>query len=205
MDIRVTKVSKSRLSEIHIEDMVFGKTFTDHMFVAEYANGEWNNLEIKPYQPITISPACTAIHYGQSIFEGIKAFRNHQTGDIAIFRGSENFKRFNRSAARMCMPAIPEEVFMEGMNRLVDIDRNWVPEEHNYSLYIRPFMFGTDEFLGVHPSSTYKFIIILSPSGLYSNKPWRLYAERKYVRAAEGGVPPHASRYHARQTRVALR
>lgn len=188
LDIKVTKVSDSHLANLKIEDMVFGKTFTDHMFVAKYKDGKWSDLEIKPYQPISISPACTAIHYGQSIFEGIKAFRNHQTGEIAVFRGIENYKRFNRSAARMCMPEIPEEVFMGGMNRLLDIDRKWVPNEHNYSMYIRPFMFGTDAFLGVHPAHEYLFLIILSPSGLYASKPWKLYTERTYIRAAEGGV-----------------
>src|SRR5690606_11598794 len=100
------------------------------MFVAKYKDGNWSDLEIKPYQPITISPACTAIHYGQSIFEGIKAFRNHGTGEIAIFRGIENYKRINRSAARMCMPEIPEYIFMEGLNPFLETDRQWVACEH---------------------------------------------------------------------------
>jgi branched-chain amino acid aminotransferase len=187
-DIKITKAVTSRRSGISPDKLIFGKVFTDHMFVAEYKEGHWTDLEIKPYQPISISPACSAIHYGQSIFEGIKAFRNARTGDIKIFRPIENFRRFNRSAARMMMPEVPEDVFMNGMKELIKMDQDWVPKEHDFSLYIRPFMFATDEFIGVKPSGTYKFLIILSPTGPYYHKPMRLYTEEKYVRAAEGGV-----------------
>lgn len=187
-DIKITRAPGTRLSELSIEHMKFGKNFSDHMFTANYVNGEWTNLEIKPYQPITISPACSAIHYGQSIFEGIKAFRNLKTGEINIFRPEDNFRRFNISARRMEMPEVPEEIFIGGMKQLISIDQEWVPAKHDYSLYIRPFMFASDDYIGVRPSSTYKFLIILSPTGPYHDTPMRIYVEEKYVRAVEGGV-----------------
>lgn len=187
-DIKITRAPGSKLNELTIEEMTFGKNFSDHMFTAEYINGQWTNLEIKPYQPVMISPACSAIHYGQSIFEGIKAFRDLNTGEVRIFRPEENFNRFNISARRMEMPEIPEEVFMEGMKKLISIDKDWAPSQHDYSLYIRPFMFANDDYIGVRPSATYKFMIILSPTGPYFPKPMKIFVEEKYVRAVEGGV-----------------
>lgn len=188
LDIKITMAPGSKLSEVPIEKMIFGKNFSDHMFVADYVDGHWANLEIKPYQPIMISPACSAIHYGQSIFEGIKAFRNLETEEVKIFRPYDNFIRFNNSARRMSMPDVPEDIFIGGMKRLIGIDKDWVPSRHDYSLYIRPFMFAVDDFIGVKPSQTYKFVIILSPTGPYFPKPMRIYVEEKYVRAVEGGV-----------------
>lgn len=184
----VTMAKESKLKNISLGEMIFGKNFTDHMFVADFVDGEWKNAEIKPYQPITISPACSAIHYGQSIFEGIKAYRDQKNGDIRIFRPEYNFNRFNISAGRMQMPAIPESLFIGGMKQLIGLDHNWVPNEHDYSLYIRPFMFASDAYIGVRPSSDYKFMIILSPTGPYFSKPMRIYVEENYVRAVEGGV-----------------
>jgi branched-chain amino acid aminotransferase len=167
--------------------MPFGKYFTDHMLEADYENGEWKNIEIKPYQPLLMGPSMAAIHYGQSIFEGIKAYKN-QNGEAFIFRPHDNFSRFNISAERMQMPQVPEELFMEGMRQLVELDKNWIPQKEDHSLYIRPFMFASDELLGVRPSETYKFMIILSPTGPYYNTPMRLYVEEQYVRAVPGGV-----------------
>lgn len=186
-DFKVTKTKQSKLPSVNFDDIPFGKYFTDHMLVADYANGEWESVSIEPYQPITIEPSCAALHYGQAIFEGVKAYRN-QKNEVCIFRPYENFKRFNISARRMEMPDIPEEIFMKGMKQLVKLDEKWVPEKHDFSLYIRPFMFSTDEAIGVRPSSKYKFMIILSPTGPYYSAPMRIYAEEKYVRAAKGGV-----------------
>lgn len=186
-DFKVTKTNNSRLSLLDINDIPFGKYFTDHMLEADYENGEWRSVSILPYQPITIAPSCAALHYGQAIFEGIKAYRN-LNNEVCIFRPKENFKRFNISAERMEMPNITEEIFMEGMKQLVKLDENWVPDKHDFSLYIRPFMFNTDEVIGVKPGSKYKFMIILSPTGPYYSAPMRIYAEEKYVRAVEGGV-----------------
>lgn len=187
MDITITKAERSKLKDMNFENLAFGKYFTDHMLEADFENGEWKNVEIKPYQPLLLSPSLAALHYGQSIFEGIKAYKNKK-GEAFIFRPIENFKRFNISAKRMEMPEIPEDIFMEGMRRLIDLDRNWIPDKPDHSLYIRPLMFASDEVLGVRPSSNYKFIIILSPTGPYYTAPMRIYVEEKYVRAVEGGV-----------------
>lgn len=187
MDIKVTKVERSRLNDVKLENISFGKVYTDHMLVADYVNGAWTNVEIKPYQPLSVEPSMAALHYAQSIFEGIKAYRNDE-GHAAIFRPHENFKRFNISAQRMQMPTVPEEIFMDGMHQLLSIDKNWIPPYHNHSLYIRPFMFSTDPMIGVRPSETYKFMIILSPTGPYYNAPMKIYVEEKYTRAAPGGV-----------------
>lgn len=187
MDILVTKSETSKLGTLDLGNVPFGKNFTDHMLVADYEDGEWKNVEIKPYAPITISPANAAIHYGQSIFEGIKAFR-HENGDAFIFRPHDNFKRFNISAERMQMPQIPEEIFIEGMRQLIAIDKEWIPVKHDHSLYIRPFMFANDDVIGVKPSDKYKFMIILCPTGPYYAVPMKIYVEEHYVRAVPGGV-----------------
>lgn len=186
-DFKVTKTKNSKLASMDLNNIPFGKYFTDHMLEANYENGEWGAVEIKPYQAITIDPACAALHYGQAIFEGIKAYKTRE-GKVFIFRPEDNFKRFNISAERMEMPVIPEEIFMEGMKQLVRLDQKWIPAKADHSLYIRPFMFSTDEVIGVKPSSKYKFMIILSPTGPYYSAPMRIYAEEKFVRAVEGGV-----------------
>lgn len=187
MDIAITKAGKSRLQDINLDNLPFGHYFTDHMLEADFENGEWRNAEIKPFQPLSLSPSLAALHYGQAIFEGIKAYRNEK-GEAYIFRPYENFKRFNLSAERMQMPTIPEELFIEGMRQLILLDKNWIPQRHDYSLYIRPFMFSSDEIIGVRPSDNYKFLIILSPTGPYYSAPMRIYVEEKYVRAVNGGV-----------------
>jgi branched-chain amino acid aminotransferase len=187
VDFNVTKAEKSNLDSLSMDDMAFGKYFTDHMLEVDFENGEWKTPEIKPYQPLLLSPSLAALHYGQAIFEGIKAYRN-QHGEAQIFRPYENFQRFNISAKRMEMPEVPEEIFIEGMKMLVKLDQNWIPSKQDYALYIRPFMFGSDEMIGVRPSSKYKFIIILSPTGPYYSAPMKIYVEEKYVRAVEGGV-----------------
>jgi branched-chain amino acid aminotransferase len=186
-DIIVNKVERSKLNTMSFEDLPFGKYFTDHMLEADYEDGEWKNIEIKPYQPLLLEPSTAAIHYGQAIFEGIKAYKDVK-GNAFIFRPYDNFKRFNISAERMRMPSIPEEIFMEGMRRLVELDKNWIPDKEEHSLYIRPFMFATDDVIGVKPSGKYKFLIILSPTGPYYAKPMRIYVEEKYTRAAPGGI-----------------
>ena len=187
LDINITKADKSKLDTISLENIPFGRMFTDHMLVAEYSNGVWKNVEIKPYQPMSMDPSLAALHYGQSIFEGIKAYQNEE-GKAAIFRPYENFKRFNISATRMQMPTVPEKIFIDGMRELINLDRNWIPAMPDHSLYIRPFMFATDAVLGVKPSDTYQFMIILSPTGPYFSTPMRIYVEEKYTRAVTGGV-----------------
>jgi branched-chain amino acid aminotransferase len=186
-DFNITKVESSKLNDINLNNIPFGKYFTDHMLEVDYEDGEWKTPEIKPYQPLLIGPSLAALHYGQAIFEGIKAYKNDK-GEAAIFRPQDNFKRFNISAERMQMPQIPEEIFMEGLKLLVKLDSNWIPQKDDHALYIRPFMFSTDEMIGVRPSEKYKFMVILSPTGPYYNAPMRIYVEEKYVRAVPGGV-----------------
>ena len=187
MDISITKAERSKLQDLSLDNLPFGRYFTDHMLEADFENGEWKNIEIKPYQPLLLSPSVAALHYGQAIFEGIKAYKN-KDGVPYIFRPQDNYKRFNISAHRMQMPSVPEELFMEGMRKLIDLDRNWIPSKSDHSLYIRPFMFSSDELIGVRPSDNYKFMIILSPTGPYYSAPMRIYVEEHYVRAAPGGV-----------------
>ncbi len=187
LDILITKAERSKLNEMNFDNLPFGKYFTDHMLEADYENGEWKNVEIKPYQPLLLEPSLTALHYGQAIFEGIKAYKDDNNNAL-IFRPYDNFVRFNLSAERMNMPEVPEEIFIEGMRKLIEIDSNWIPKRKDYSLYIRPFMFSTDAMLGVRPSETYKFLIILSPSGPYFAAPMKILVEETYTRAAPGGV-----------------
>jgi branched-chain amino acid aminotransferase len=187
MEITVTKAERSKLKDLNLENLPFGRYFTDHMLEADYENGEWKNVEIKPYQPLVLDPSVAALHYGQAIFEGIKAYRDAE-GNAYIFRVQDNFERFNISADRMQMPAVPEEIFIEGMKQLINLDKNWIPSRPDHSLYIRPFMFATDEMIGVKPSDTYKFMILLSPTGPYYSAPMRIYVEENYVRAAKGGI-----------------
>jgi len=187
MDILVRKAEQSKLQDLNFENLVFGRYFSDHMLEADYENGEWKNVEIKPYQPLLLSPSVVALHYGQAIFEGIKAFRDAE-GNAYIFRPVDNFKRFNISAERMQMPVVPEEIFIDGMRQLVTLDKNWIPAGKDHSLYIRPLMFASDEAIGVRPSDNYKFLIMLSPTGPYYTAPMRIYVEEKYVRAVQGGV-----------------
>lgn len=186
-DFIITKAEKSKLSTINLENIPFGKYFTDHMLEVDYEDGEWKTVEIKPYQPLSLAPSLAALHYGQAIFEGVKAYKD-QNGEAWIFRPEENFKRFNISAKRMEMPEVPEEIFIEGMKQLVKLDENWIPNKPDHSLYIRPFMFSSEEVIGVKPSAKYKFLIILSPTGPYYAAPMRIYVEEYFVRAAPGGV-----------------
>jgi branched-chain amino acid aminotransferase len=187
VDILVTKTERSKLQDINLENIPFGKYFSDHMLEADYENGEWKNVEIKPYQPLLLEPSLAALHYGQAIFEGIKAYRDDK-GNAYIFRPQDNFRRFNLSAERMNMPVVPEEIFIQGMRQLIALDKNWIPAKKDHSLYIRPVMFSSDAMLGVRPSETYKFLIILSPTGPYYANPMKIMVEERYTRAAPGGV-----------------
>jgi branched-chain amino acid aminotransferase len=185
--IKVEKVIQSRIPEVDFDNIIFGKEFSDHMFVAEYKNGEWQDLKIVPYAPISVSPACAALHYGQAIFEGMKAYKN-ENGEVFLFRPFDNAKRINISAKRMCMPEIPEEIFMEGLKQLVKLDSNWIPSGEGSSLYIRPFMFASEQLLGVRPSEEYTFIIFTAPVNSYYSVPVNVKVEMEYSRAMEGGV-----------------
>jgi len=187
MNIKITNVAESRVNELDSSNLQFGKQYSDHMLICDFEDGAWQEPSIVPYGDITMSPATTFIHYGQSLFEGIKAYRR-KNGEVAIFRPRDNWARFNVSAHRMAMAEVPEELFMEGMRKLIEIDKEWVPDSEGSSLYIRPFMFGTDAFIGVKPADTFRFMIITSPAGAYYSKPTRIYVQNKFVRAFPGGI-----------------
>ncbi|SEJ35286.1 branched chain amino acid aminotransferase apoenzyme [Cyclobacterium xiamenense] len=187
LTIRVTKASQSRLESTNFDALAFGQIISDHMFVAEYEDGAWQNLRVEPYGPMQINPANATLHYGQSVFEGLKAYRN-EAGELLVFRGDANQRRLNESAARMCIPEVPEEVFMEGMRKLLEVDREWVPRQPGCSLYIRPFIFAADDYLGIRPSRKYTFMILTSPVGKYYAKPVAVKVETQYARAIEGGT-----------------
>ena len=187
MDITIKKVEKSRISEVDPANIQFGKMYSDHMLVAYYEDGAWKQPEIVPFHDIAFSPATTFFHYGQAIFEGVKAYKDPE-GNPIIFRPHDNWKRMNRSAERMAMPDVPEEIFVEGMRKLIDLDRAWIPTSEDTSLYIRPFMLATDEFIGVRPAERFMFIIITSPAGPYYNHPVSIYVQDQYVRAFPGGI-----------------
>ncbi|MCD8740617.1 branched-chain amino acid aminotransferase [Mucilaginibacter roseus] len=187
LDIQITKTTQPRLQETDFDNLPFGKTFSDHMLMVDYADGEWKNFQILPYGDISLSPAISALHYGQAFFEGIKAYK-HEDGKVVIFRPDKNAERFNRSAERLCMPTIPEDVFVQSIAALVDIDRGWIPTKANHALYIRPFMFATDPYLGVQASTTYKYMVLTGPVGPYFSKPLRVKIESHYTRAAQGGM-----------------
>lgn len=172
------------------DSLVFGKTFTDHMLIMEHDEEGWHDWKIVPYAPFTLDPSAMVIHYGQSIFEGMKAYRNPQ-GRINLFRPEENFKRLNLSAERLCIPQIDEEYALEALKTLINLEQDWVPSAPNTSLYIRPFIFATDPHLGVKASTNYTFAIILSPVGPYYKeglKPVKIFVEDEYVRAVKGGM-----------------
>lgn len=187
MDIPVKKVEKSRIHQLDPSNIQFGKLYSDHMLVAHYEDGEWKQAEIVPFQNLNLSPATTFMHYGQAIFEGVKAYKD-QDGNPIIFRPYDNWKRMNRSAERMAMPDVPEELFVDGMRQLVELDKDWIPTAEGTSLYIRPFMIAVDEFVGVKPAEKFMFIIITSPAGPYYSKPVSIYVQDQFVRAFPGGI-----------------
>ncbi len=188
ISIQKTKKPKQKPSS---DNLSFGTYFSDHMYVCEYSPDKgWHNEKIIPYQNLSLSPAVMTIHYGQSIFEGLKAYK---TADkkVHLFRPIENIRRMNASCVRMCIPELDEKAGVEAIKTLVDVDRDWIPEEPGTSLYIRPFIFATDPYLGVRPSNTYQFVIITGPVGAYYKEginPVKIYVETNYVRAVVGGL-----------------
>jgi len=184
---QITKTQHSSLSKVDFNNIPFGRTFSDHMFVADYINGEWTNLEIRPVAPIPTHPGNMAWHYGQAIFEGMKATRDSE-GNALLFRPEMHAKRINASARRMCMPELPEDLFLQAIHTLVAMEKAWIPPQTGSALYIRPFMYATDETIGVKASETYKFIIFVMPVGPYYSQPVKLLAQDTYIRAVVGGV-----------------
>lgn len=186
-NISLTKVKDSGLNAVDFDNIPFGRTFSDHMFTADYIDGEWTNLQIIPFQNFQIHPAGLVLHYGQAIFEGMKASKGND-GKPYFLRPEMHSARFNASAQRMCMPDVPEALFQQAIHDLVDLDQAWIPKKEGSALYVRPYMFANGEFIGVAASDTYKFVIFTGPVGPYYPKPVRLLVADKYVRAVPGGV-----------------
>jgi branched-chain amino acid aminotransferase len=187
LKIEVEKTKESKISTVDFNNIPFGKTFSDHMLVAEYFDGEWQSAKILPFGPLALSPATSILHYGQAIFEGMKAHRT-QEGKIALFRPEKNIARFNKSAIRMSMPPVPEELFMEGLLQLIALDIQWIPNTDGSSLYIRPLLIATEPFIGVKTSDRYLFVIMMGPSGPYYDMPVNVLVTEQYARAVKGGV-----------------
>ena len=191
MEIKFIESQNLKAKPAPDQSLGFGHIFTDYMFVMPYDAGKgWHNPEIRPYAPIELSPAAICLHYGQTVFEGLKAYRTAD-GKIQLFRPEENFKRLNQSNERLVIPELPIDMAMEGLMELLRIEKDWVPSKDGESLYIRPFIFACDPFLGVKPGDHYLFMIILSPSGAYYESglnPVNIYVENKYVRAVRGGM-----------------
>lgn len=185
--IAVERSKKSHIKDVDFNNLEFGKYLSDHMLVADFANGSWGAAAVVPYGEISFTPAILSLHYGQSVFEGMKAFKT-KDGSINIFRPHKHLERFNRSLDRMCMPRVSEEMWLTGLQTLLEVDQQWIPDGEGSSLYIRPFMFATESRLGVKVSDTYKFVVLTCPVGPYQAKPYRLKVESNFVRTAEGGT-----------------
>lgn len=185
--LQVTKIKDSTISQVDFSNIPFGKVFSDHMYVADYYNGKWQDFRIVPLEKMSIHPGNLAWHYGQAIFEGMKATVTNK-GEPVLFRVDKHIERLNYSAQRMCMPTFPENEFFEAIRTLVSLEKDWIPKEKGSAMYLRPVMFAMDESLGVRASDTYRFIIFTLPVGPYYPKPVSLFAQDKYVRAVKGGV-----------------
>jgi branched-chain amino acid aminotransferase len=188
--MEIIKTKQSRRDQTDFENLGFGEIFSDHMLTMEYKDKEWLSPQIFPFGPLQIYPSMCSLHYGQIVFEGLKAFYT-RSGAINIFRPQKYHERMNQSCQRLCIPNISLDQFMEGLKELVRLDKGWIPTKKGYSLYIRPFIFATDNFLGVKISDTYSFIIITSPVGAYYKEginPVRLITSGEYIRAAKGGL-----------------
>ncbi|RAV29863.1 branched-chain amino acid aminotransferase [Sinomicrobium soli] len=185
--IKVEKTAGSRIGEVDFSKLTFGSVFTDHMFVCDFKDGKWQTPEIKPYQPLVLDPSARVFHYGQAVFEGMKAYRDEQ-GQVWLFRPEENFLRINKSCERMAMPAFPEDYFFDGLRTLLKLDEQWIRGGEGNSLYIRPFAIATEPSVMASPSSEYKFIIICSPAQSYYGGEVRVKIADHYSRAASGGI-----------------
>ncbi|MGB0891233.1 MAG: branched-chain amino acid aminotransferase [Flavobacteriaceae bacterium] len=186
-NIRIELTKKSKIDTVNFNNLPFGSVYSDHMFVCDFKDGKWQNPTIEPFAPISLMPSAKIFHYGQSIFEGMKAYKDTNQNTF-LFRPIDNCKRLNISADRMMIPQIPEELFMDGLKKLLEVDNNWIPTNEGSSLYIRPFMFASGVGFHASPADEYKFIIATAPSGAYFAGKVKVLIEEKYARAANGGV-----------------
>ena len=185
--IEIIKATTSKINEVDFDNLNFGEIFTDHLLECDFKNGEWQKPVIKPYAPLLLDPSAKVFHYGQAIFEGMKAYKD-DNNDIWLFRPDENFHRFNNSAIRMAMPEVPEEVFLQGLNQLLKLDAEWVQKGKGNSMYIRPFMIATGPGVIANPSDEYKFMILLSPAKAYYSGEVKVLIAEHFSRAANGGI-----------------
>ncbi|NGY38892.1 branched-chain amino acid aminotransferase [Flavobacterium sp. XN-5] len=185
--IDIIKAAASKINEVDFENLSFGSVFTDHLLECDFINGEWQKPVIKPYAPFLLDPSARVFHYGQAIFEGMKAYKD-DSDDIWLFRPDENFKRFNNSAVRMAMPEVPEDVFMNGLNELLRLDEAWIKKGKGNTLYIRPFLIATGQGVIANPSDDYKFMVILSPAKSYYSGEVKVLIAEHFSRAANGGI-----------------
>jgi len=186
-EIDIVRVKNSKINEVDFENIAFGNTFTDHMFVCDFKEGKWQKPIIKPYEPFLIDPSAKVFHYGQAIFEGMKAYKD-DNDNVWLFRPDQNLDRFNKSAIRMAMPEVPEEIFIGGLKTIVDLERNWVKKGLGNTLYIRPFMIAIGSGVIAQPSTQYRFMIILSPARSYYSGEVKVIIAEHYSRAANGGI-----------------
>ncbi|PNW28854.1 branched-chain amino acid aminotransferase [Formosa algae] len=185
--IEITKAQTSKIHEVDFENLSFGKVFTDHMFICDFKNGEWQQPEITPYAPLTLDPSARVFHYGQAVFEGMKAFKD-EANKVWLFRPEDNLLRINKSAERLAMPEFPKDVFMEGLKALINLDEAWVKPGFGNSLYIRPFVIATEPAIAASPALEYKFLIICSPAQSYYSGDVRVLIAEQFSRSANGGV-----------------
>jgi branched-chain amino acid aminotransferase len=186
-EIDIVRASSSKIHEVDFENLAFGNIFTDHMLICDFKEGKWNKPVIKPYEPFLIDPSAKVFHYGQAIFEGMKAYKD-ENDDVWLFRPDENLLRFNKSAKRMAMPEVPEEIFIGGLNAILDLERDWVKKGLGNTLYIRPFMIAIGSGVIAQPSTQYRFMIILSPARSYYSGEVKVIIAEHFSRAANGGI-----------------
>lgn len=186
-EIDIVKASSTKINDIDFDNLVFGNIFTDHMLICDFKDGKWQKPVIKPYEPFLLDPSAKVFHYGQAIFEGMKAYKD-ENDDVWLFRPDENFDRFNKSAKRMAMPEVPEEIFLGGLHEILKIEKDWVKKGKGNTLYIRPFMIATGTGVVAAPSSQYRFMIILSPAKAYYSGEVKVIIAEHYSRAANGGI-----------------
>lgn len=186
-EIDIVRASASKINDVDFENLVFGNIFTDHMLVCDFKDGKWQKPTIKPYEPFLLDPSAKVFHYGQAIFEGMKAYKD-ANDDVWLFRPDENYNRFNKSALRMAMPEVPEEIFMNGLNQLLQLDEAWIKKGKGNAMYIRPFMIATGTGVIANPSHDYKFMIILSPVTSYYSGDVKVLIAEHFSRAANGGI-----------------
>lgn len=185
--LKVTKIAESKINQVDFSNLAFGTVFTDHMFVCEYKNGKWQTPEILPYGPLQMDPSAKVFHYGQAVFEGMKAYKDDK-GDVYMFRPEENFNRINKSGERLAMPAFEKDYFFDGLNTLLNLDKDWIKPGEGNSLYIRPFVIATENGVSASPSSEYKFVVICAPAQAYYSGEVRVLFADHYSRSADGGV-----------------